>query len=158
MYNRFCVAINCGTFDPANRKCIDCPVLWDLTPVYYYNNRITHYCIPYYCSSYTALQPVCNVDRNFYDGGHYVLDDMLIAFRYCNMLNFEGTDCVSCSNYRYPTTRTPRALCYPYHCMNRTEFNCRECEPGYKLSQIYEGSCVAAEPCIAWNQTDGSCR
>ena len=155
--NRFCVAINCQDFDPNTRACEKCPVLWNLAPTYYHNNKLTYYCIPYFCRSYFAGELGCNVDQDFYDGGHTVGTGMMIQFRYCNQLNSEGTDCLSCRNYRYPTTLTPRALCYPYHCINRTEFNCKRCEPGYKVSQIYEGSCVADEPCLEWNPTDGSC-
>lgn len=73
---------------------------------------------------------------------------------YCT--NFNGPDCLTCSNYRYPNPAVRFGLCYPYNCKTNIILNCTgNCLQYFTNVPNFPGSCLA-DNCARYDDS-GKC-
>lgn len=135
-----CWARKCATYK-SNRDCQICIYYYDLEPT-------KRFCILYTCAS-----PSCYLIDAPPDG-FYVDIRGNLNISYC--VSFNGPNCITCSNYRYPNPAVRYGLCYPYNCLIVSQLNCTgNCLVNFINVPAFPGSCLAAN-CSAYDK-NGKC-
>jgi hypothetical protein len=135
-----CWARKCAVYK-SNRDCQTCIFYYDLEPT-------QRFCILYTCAS-----PSCYLIDNPPDG-FYIDASGNLNITYCT--SFNGPNCLSCSNYRFPNPGVRFGLCYPYNCKTNIILNCTgNCLQYYTNVPIFPGSCLA-DNCARYDDS-GKC-
>ena len=123
-----------------NRDCLTCINYYQLDP----SNR--------FCILYTCRHSSC-----------YLVDDAPPGFFYngswlniTSCIQYQGPNCISCENYRFPNQLVQFGLCYPYNCRNISLINCQNnCLNYFGNPMIDFGACTA-DNCLRLN-SNGRC-